>query len=338
MSYCILLRSESWGHGKTVAGLKYYRPGTDTKRLVIDKEVRSEQYLSSDGQDHPDALKWNFDLYRNEYGDSGESLVKLLSDIKSGDFKYNVVFFDNIAMFQYDLFGWLQDKAIANSVAKQAGNAANICSQFLAYKWKPYGTEYYHLLKTIIREMLVMLRKANIDVVGSTETRNVWHNYGKSGQKIVAKTAKVWDPWLQMSDVILVLNRVVGNRDLGNAKMRSHPTATMDTYNPKCSIPGVKPQFELKDWDTFWEMIATAQPATDSELSSVSIEQSENVEYVPETLEEAKASILSMARERGFTTKKLLEIGSEYTPPLSNEDALSRYTDWVMAICQREKK
>jgi hypothetical protein len=138
-------------------------------------------------------------------------------------------------------------------VAKAMTGVYDRNRMFLDHKFNPAKpTEFYPFLKGVIKELLLACRKNGVDVIATTESKNVWKNYGSKAKddankpKILGQMARVLDPWFQFGDVILVLSRIKGNRDDGAAKLTTFPTATMDTFKTKCSLPGLAPEFVFK--------------------------------------------------------------------------------------------
>jgi hypothetical protein len=348
-----MLRSEYWGQGKTVTALSYTRPDVEKpRRLVIDMEYRDVTYQSPDG-DRPGDLLFAFDFLQDAYGElTGESLVKLYQDIASGKFGYDVLIIDNVALFQDELFVVLSDKREALQIAKALSGVYARNRTFLDYKFDPAKpTEFYPFLKSVIKELLLACRKSKVDVIVTTESRNVWKNYGSKAKddankpKVLGKTAKALDPWFQFGDVILVLSRIKGNRDDGTAKLTTFPTATLDTFNTKCSLPGLAPEFVFENWGVFWRMIEKREVPNQEDFDKVEIPAAEmpegdgaGADIGLETIADAKRALFELAVKRGALTgakdKKgvatLLLAGSE--AGLDMDNALAEYTSWVELI------
>ena len=146
----VMFRSEFWGQGKTVAALSYSRPGhlsctTSTgldqpRRLLVDMEYRDMSYKSPDDGDHPELLLFAYDFFQDEYnhGDvTQDAITRLYTEIVSGEFPYDVLIFDNVALFQEELFVLLSDKRTAMAVAKTVRGVYERNRLFLDYKFKP---------------------------------------------------------------------------------------------------------------------------------------------------------------------------------------------------------
>jgi len=336
MSYNIILRSTFWGQGKTVGALSYHPPDNpEPRRLVFDREYRDEGYQGE--EDDHDRMLFAFQFFRDHYGDFDvANLTQLYYDIKVGDFPFDVLIFDNATMWQEEFFALMAEKQRAMQIAKEFDGVYDRNRLFLDYKFKPTDPGgYYTLLKSAIRALLLACRRAGVDVIVTCESKNVWQNYGTRNAKILGQTAKVWDPWFQFSDQILVLSRVKGSRELGTARLTACPTAQMDTFNVKSSIPGIAPEFVMCNWDIFWKMAERRTVPTQDDFDELEIERAASPEKEINTIEQAKMQILDVAERFGLIKgvndkagiKALKELGAEQG--LSTDNALAELTDWV---------
>ncbi len=335
MDLNIILRSKYYGAGKTFVAVSMYNPEKlPAKRLVYDGEARARNYQGD--EDDPENARFKFDLWEDRYdGDFYENLVSFINEID--ELPYNVVAFDNASVFQDDLYGVMSNKRRAMAVTDALGISGRF-STFLQYRFSTKDTaSYYNLLKGVIREFLLKLRRRGIDVVVTSETRNVWKNYGSRDRNnpptILGQTAKVWDPWMQLSDLILVLDRTRGDRLSGNATLSKYPMASLDTFNTKCSIVGIPPKFVLKNWDIFWEFANARNIVTEEQMKEVDVPLA--IENNPvETIDDAKFGITQHAIRKGVPEKGLSawlkRVGEKYD--LSSENAISEYWDWIEAI------
>jgi hypothetical protein len=192
-------------------------------------------------------------------------------------------------------------------------------------------------LKNIIETWLLMIRKNNIDMVVTAETRNVWTNYGKTGQAILGQTAKLWDPWFKMADAVFVLDRIIGDRTSGEGKLSPFPTASLDTFNTKLSIPGVLPQFPFKNWDVLWGMASRRILPTAEDFAKIEVEAGVESDVVIETLNEAKKALIAKAINAGFihdeklaSKQRLVELFA--ANGILSDDVLVRYYDCIDII------
>jgi hypothetical protein len=351
----VMFRSEFWGQGKSVAALSFTRPGLEQpRRLLVDMEYRDVSYKSPDDVDHPESLQFAYDFFQDEYngGDvTQDAVTKLYTQIVSGEFPYDVLIFDNVALFQQELFILLSDKRVAMAVAKAMRGVYEASRLFLDYKFNPTDPGgYYPFLKKVIGALLLACRKKGVDVITTTESRNVWKNYGSKAKdeanrpKILGQTARAWDPWFQYADVLLVLSRIQGKREEGTATLTTYPTARMDTFNTKCSLPGLAPEFVLKNWSVFWDMVENRNVPTDEDFAKVEIpaaQASEEETPGPDTIKDAKKAIMDLAIKHGVLKSgkdkqgagALVLAGAE--AGLDMDNALAHYPQWVELIKEK---
>lgn len=311
--------SKNYGQGKTVALVSFRRPGQTPRRLLIDNERRARAYKAENGRDKPRQLQFSFDYFHEVYKEqmkdgewTPDALTAIYNDIKSGKFPYTVLLLDNAAMLQDDLVSMIMDggKELATRLTKAFG-AYNKHRTFIEYKWKPTSTvDIYGIVKSIIKKLLRVCQRNDIDVLTATEAKNVWQNYGTRDMKILGQSAKVLSPFMQYADFSYRLTRETGNRDLGTAKLVAVPYAILDTFNPKNSLPGLKPKFEFT-WIEFWNLVTGRGVTTEDELSEIEVEESEMPEDIgdPERdLQIAKRKWLSAATEKRISKRKLVEL------------------------------
>ncbi len=339
----ILLRSEYWGAGKTHTALSYSRPGVVPRRLLYDAEFRDGNFKSPDDKDHPELAQFTFDVWHTRYGDdTTKAMLTLARELWTDAFHYNVVVFDNASMLQDELDAALSDKNTAVEFAR-AFDIDGKFGKYLQYRFNPNDTaSYYYFVKAILRSMLVQMRKLGVDVLVTSETKNVWANYGSRDRnnppRIKGQTFKLWDPWMQMGDVALVLERISGSRDDGTAKLTPWPTATLDTFNPKCSIPGIVPVFEFQNWDVFWKMVERRKLPTAADFAKVDVPASEySADAGLSTIAEAKQAIVEHAQAVKFIKDlsvaektRLAEWGKQRG--LNANNALAEYFEWIAAL------
>jgi len=341
MTVNIILRSKFWGAGKTYAALSFKSPDKDPVRLVFDGEYRDETFKSPDKLDHIELAQFSFDFWHKVYGDIPESLIAVATQIRTGKFPYNMIAIDNASIFQDDLDKAMRNQANAMALAKATG-CYERHENFLGNRFRPTDVAaYYHLVKGIIQSFLRDCRKNSIDVIVTSESRNVWENYGSRDRAkpptILGQTAKLWDPWFQMADAVFVLERMEGDRAKGEAKLTPWPNVSLDTFNTKISIPGVLPQFTFKDWNVFWNMAKRRRLPTVEEYAAIQVESGVASETVMETNAEAKRAVMDHALKVGFVTsetkedkQKLLDMA--LASGLDPENVLAQYFDWIGAI------
>lgn len=302
------------GQGKTVALVSYYHPDQKDRmrRLIIDEEGRSRQYRAPNGKDDPEQLLFAFDYFHEVYAlalDDGEltskALVQLYEDIRDGLFPYDCLLVDNAAMFQDDIRLLILEggKAAAVALAKAFRGVHAKYQTFLDYKFKLTDTVgIYGLVKAVIEELLRICQRRGVDVLVATEAKNVWQNYGTSNMKILGQTAKVLEPWMKYADFAYELSRTKGSREQGTAELIAIPWARTDTFNPKNSLPGLPPLFEMK-WPSFWEHVLARKVTTDEEWKQVEVEKAESPELdgdPVQELQQAKEELLLAATRKGI--------------------------------------
>ena len=347
------------GQGKTVALVSYYHPHKDTmRRLIIDEEGRSRQYRAPNGKDDPEQLLFSFDYFHEIYGallEDGEltaqALIQLYENIRDGKFPYDCLLVDNAAMFQDDIRLLLLDpthgKANAMALAKAFRSVYAKHAPFLDYKFKPTdNVGIYGMVKSVIEELLRMCQRRDLDVLVATESKNVWQDYGTRNMKILGQTAKLLEPWMKYADFAYELSRTTGSREEGTAHLIAVPWARTDTFNPKNSLPGLPPKFEMA-WPTFWEHVLSRHVTTDEEWQEIAVQKAESPEYEedPEqALKDAKQEILfaairkrilkGMSDEAGVERLKALLKEHDLTP----DDALAKRDECLAAIESWEDK
>ena len=335
----VLLRSEHFGAGKSWAALSFMNPTKDhIKRLVMDGERRDEGYQSVDDEDLPERAMFAFDMWHTIYGeDFVAGLVKMILDLQESKFGYNTFVIDNASIFQDDLDIACRSKQTATKFCEALGIMPKH-QNFIQYRWNPNDAgSYYHMVKSIIRTFLLLLRKKSVDVLVTSESKNVWHKYGTRDAKILGQTAKLWDPWFQMGDLLLVLERLEGSRTNGTAKLTPWPIARLDTFSPKASIPGIAPEFIFKDWNIFWTMVERRVMPDEDAYSKIEIPTATEPDNAGlQTISEAKDSIVSYAIKSGYIENRgqalgaLRLLGEKYN--LDPNNALAQYWEWLEAI------
>jgi len=336
---CVLIRSEYWGAGKTWLALSFVNPTKDSvKRIVFDGERRDDGYKSIDQDDHPDRAMFAYDAWHEVYEDDFiASLLQMIPDLQSGKFEYNIFVIDNASIFQDELDIACRSKPIATKLCEALGIMPKH-QNFIQYRWNPNDAgSYYHMVKSIIRAFLLLLRKKGVDVLVTSESKNVWFKYGTRDAKIMGQTAKLWDPWFQMGDLLLVLERMEGSRDDGTAKLTPWPTARLDTFSPKASIPGIAPEFVFKDWNVFWDMVERRQMPGEDAFAKIDIPAATEPDNAGlQTIAEAKSAIVDYAIKSGYIDNRgqalsaLRSLGGKYD--LDPNNALAQYWDWLEAI------
>jgi len=267
------------GSGKTLSMVAFTTmKASDTqnqvKRLIIDMEARAHAYCAQDYGleiDDPAKLLFAFDVFPEVDVITAEQFIFLFDGIKAGRIKPDMLGIDNIVLFQDEMAGWCQEKNVAASLLEVAG-VKHKFKMFLDYNWKVGEPNWYRLMKSVLKEFLMELRRKSINFVGTTELKNVWQNYGKKGydadgqpfQRIVGKSASLWDPWLQICDTVWNLSR-----NTQANKLQTSPTIELDRFVPKCSIVGIPPQFIFTSWADIWAMESARVIPTNEQLNKL---------------------------------------------------------------------
>ena len=304
MSIGVIITADP-GHGKTETALRFTTPGgKQPKRLVLDYEARVTQYQGHDGDDYARHL-WAFDIYPEPFATpDAKQLAALYADIVAGKVKPDVLIVDNVVLFQDELGLMMSDKATAIELAR-AFSVYDRYRLFIEYNWRVGDNNWWGLMKAVIKQLLLACRKQQINVVVTTELKNVWQNYGSRDKnkpaKILGKTAKLLAPWLQMLDAVWQLSRKEKDEG-GKPVMKDAPTVQIDPFSPKASLVGIPPRFEFTDWQRIWQWIEERGVPTKEDFASVEVpeEQVHIEEEVAAEEEEKKSDLPPMKRWQNF--------------------------------------
>jgi len=340
------------GQGKTVALVSYYHPDNQgkTRRLIIDEEGRSRQYRAPNGKDDPEQLLFSFDYFHEVYAlalADGElttkALIQLYEDIRDGNFPYDCLLVDNAAMFQDDIRLLILEggKAAAQQLAKAFRGVHAKYQGFLDFRFKlTDNVGIYGLVKAVIEELLRICQRRGVDVLVATEAKNVWKDYGTSNMKILGQTAKVLEPWMKYADFAYELSRTKGSREQGTAELIAIPWARTDTFNPKNSLPGLPPLFEMK-WPSFWEHVLARKVTTDEQWKEIEVEKAESPELdgdPVQELQQAKDELIAAATLKGITKGRSDTVGMAVlidllkVDGLAPDDALEKKDECLAAV------
>lgn len=281
------------GSGKTATMCSYYRPDVEgtTKRLVVDMESRAIRFQSQaygKETDDPSRLLFVFNQFPGSDGELDyHEFIKLYNGINKGELDIDVLMLDNIVLFQGELLGWCQDKDVATEIAKSMGVAYKF-NKLLNNGWKTADPTWWQLVKTIIKEFLLTLRRKGIDFVGTTEMKNLWSGYGTSSMKILGKSASLLDPWLQICDTVWNLTR-----KLPDGTLQDTPRISLDMFNPKNSIMGIPPKFEFTGWAKIWEWEKARVIPTKADMQKLEVPTIE----LPEQVEESGSTDQPVVKE-----------------------------------------
>ena len=255
----IFIFSGHFGSGKSLVSYSFvpldHKPKTPIHRLVLDHEIRFDTYLSPDGSDHPEKMQFAFiPLGKGRIGGAEIFRVLELVHTKKYTNKPDVIIMDDVAMSQGKMSIWWQNKENCMATAKLYGLENDRC--LTSKTWKPLEPGTVSFFKALFTEFMLDCKDQDITLILTSPLHNIWKNYGKQGydpvdnlpnMRIIGKSAKVWDCWQQMADVIWILDR----HDK-TGKLTGIPTISMDVQIPKASLPGVPESFQWPGWTTLW--------------------------------------------------------------------------------------
>jgi hypothetical protein len=263
------------GHGKTETALRFVVPGKKkTKRLVLDYEARSTQYQAE--KDDCERHLWAFDIYPEPFATPDAiQLASLYKSIVEGKLKADVFIIDNVVLFQDELSLVCSNKDTAKMLAIAFG-VYDRYRLFIEHNFKVGDAAWWGLVKAIIKQLLLACRRKRINVVVTTELKNVWQDYGSRDRnrpaKILGQTAKLLRPWLQILDTVWVLSRKEKDVD-GKPQMRAAPRVSIDAFSPKASLVGIPPLFDFTDWKQIWRWIEERGVPQQEDFAKVEVQE-----------------------------------------------------------------
>lgn len=255
MTSKVFILSGDFGSGKTMTALSFVPHGHDEKvqvnRIVVDPEIRSDNYLSKDGQDHPTMNMFGFRQVNKARltGPQFFGLMKMIHDRNWGDKgKPDVIIIDDTAKVQEIMTDYWQNVDACKATAALYGKDKD---RVFGY-WKPKDPGVTAFFKVLFEEFILDMKEQDITVIITSPLHNIWENYGsnerdennKPKMKIVGQSAKVWDVWQKMTDVIWDLSFDLKNKV---------PLVQMDPFIRKASLPGVPEEFLWPGWTTIWQ-------------------------------------------------------------------------------------
>ena len=256
----IFIFSGHFGGGKSVTAYSFVPPkhkkGTPVHRLVLDHEIRFDTYKSPDEQDHPEKLQYAFTAL-GKGRIQPEDVFKMMELIHTKKYtnKPDVIVMDDVAMTQGKMSDWWKEKPNAEKTAALYGLDKE--RSLLAKTWKPNDPGTVSFFKSFFVEFMLDCKDQDITLILTSPMHNIWQDYGKPGystvdnlpnMRIIGKSAKVWDCWQQMADVIWVFDR--HDKD---GKLIAMPNIEMDVMIPKASLPGVPEAFTWPGWEEIWK-------------------------------------------------------------------------------------
>jgi hypothetical protein len=278
-----LILSGASGQGKSLAAVSFSLPELpQPRRLAVGFEMGLRHYQSEDGKDNPKRLLFAFDHFPvaslEKIADVGD-LVDLYRTVR--DCPYDVIVLDNIALLQ---------EALCTAADTQDGAAALMKGFDLEAAYRPHlalfgrnvrDQVYWRLIKDVCRKLILAIRSSNKHLVGTTEEKNCWLNYGSRDRanppKIVGQTAKILMPWLQYSDGILTLSRTLPPGADAKPRLTDVPWAQMDTFSPKNRLVGLPARFEMS-WPFLWKCVDERKIPSKEDLAQVITEAAQVVE------------------------------------------------------------
>ena len=250
----------TFGCGKTTTAVSFVPqdwPVDKTPiRVLIDPEMRWENYKSPDSNDHPEKLQYAFKTLGTPRVHP-EAIIKLWKEIHQPKLveEINVVIVDDTAMFQDLMLGWWRQSQVnlRETAAIYGMEKARACVE---QNYKPYDAGTINFMKQLFIQWMLDLKEKGITLILTSPLHNVWVNYGMKGtaadglpnMRVVGKSAKVLDCWQQMTDVIWFLVRTDKN-----GKLMVKPRVVMDNFIAKAALPGVPEQFDWPGWATIWK-------------------------------------------------------------------------------------
>jgi hypothetical protein len=207
------------------------------------------------------------------------------------DCPYYVIVLDNIALLQ---------EALCTAADTQEGASALMKGFDLEASYRPHlalfgrnvrDQVYWRLIKDVCRKLILAIRSSNKHLVGTTEEKNVWLNYGSRDRanppKISGQTAKILAPWLQYSDSVLTLSRTLPPGADGKPRLTDVPVAQVDTYSPKNRLVGVPARWDFS-WPFLWKCVDERRVPSKEDLAQVITEAAQVVEEETQTQENSQ--------------------------------------------------
>ncbi len=321
MTTNIFTFSGEFGSGKTNTSASFIPPnwtaGIQVKRDFIDPEMRSGTYASKDGIDHPALNLWGIRQI-NKVRLSGAQMLKYMTYINKKDYsersKPDVLILDDTAKIQDIMTEFWQDRKNAEETARLYGLHTH---RVFSFTWKPKDAGTTSFFKTLFEEFLLDLKEQDIYVVVTSPLHNLYADYGTKEQRVIGQSAKVWDVWQKLTDVIWIFDMPLG------AKM---PTVSMDPFIKKAALPGIPESFTWPGWETIWKWHEERTYQADTSKLKLP-EPKLDPESVSLKIKEGKYRLIKELD--GIATvaqiKEILE--GEYAPvyDLSNHDEVREY-------------
>lgn len=339
----IFILSGDFGSGKSMTLASFLPPHKKKAvRIIVEPEMRIDTYKSPDDDDHPEKKQYAMTIM-NEGRFKPEIFSKLMEVTRKETWKVkpDLVGIDDVTMIQKTMYQWWTTKENLLATAKLYGKDTDRC--LTAATWKPKDPGTIAFMKSMFTEWMLDLKSQNIYLIVTAPFHNVWQDYGKPGynpvdhlpyMRILGQSANVQDMWLQMADVIWILNRV----DAKTKKLQERPHVSMDAFVPKAALPGVPEQFEWpKDgWTEIWKWFEARTFTAD--LSK--IQKPEPTFSAEQIEEEIKRGKIRLVMElNGIATKEEIKaIMEEEDAPaytLETHDEIKKYITTLMG--QRQK-
>lgn len=343
----VFIFSGPFGGGKTVTMVSFV-PNKWThkiapRRVVIDFELRAGIYQSPDEYDHPEKRQWAFTML-GKGRLTAKDVYEFMKAVKTRSYGKEApheVGIDDTAMLQELMYEWWKDKNNALATAQLFGLERD--RSLTASVWKPFEPGTLNFFKRLFIEFIMELKAQDITLIITSPQHNIWEGYGEKGydangkpkMKIVGKSAKVWDCWQQLADVIWVLDRAV--KQGNTTTLRNLPRVTMDVHIPKASMPGVPEAFDwpVEGWSLIWKWFNER-----THVADVSKLKSEDPLYSPE---EAQAMLnrlkMQMLKELGdiATRDEIYAIMTEEDAPPFSADDYKDLLEYVRRVVRERK-
>lgn len=327
----VYIFSGPFGGGKTVTGLSFLPNGWTHKiaprRTVIDFELRAGIYKSPDEKDYPERKQFAFQTLAKGRPTANDvyEFMKAVKTRSYGKEAPHEVMVDDTAMLQETMHEWWKDKPNALKTAQLFGLERDRC--LTAVTWKPTEPGTLNFFKRLFTEFIMELKTQDITLIITSPQHNIWQDYGKKGydadgnpkMRVVGKSAKVWDCWLQLCDVLWILDRTVKQGNI--LTLRNLPRVSMDVHIPKASMPGVPESFDWPavGWPEVWRWFNERTYTAD-----VSKLKSEEPQFSPEDaqamLNRQKMKLLKELGDIATRDEIYAVMMEEDAPPFTSED------------------
>ena len=341
----VFILTGPFGGGKTMTALSYVPPtwtGVDSpvKRIVIDPEMRARVHQSPDEKDYPDQELFAYrDLSDGRF--SPARFISLMETTHKKTWKEgppDAIIIDDAGIFQDVMFAHWANKEVAVATAKIYGLEG--IQQLNQKSWRPTDPGVLVLVfKRFFEEFILDLREQNISLLITAPLHNIWKDFGaksydadgKPSMRVLGKSAKILDVFIKHADIVWLLERV----DATSRKLKQIPTAHMDPWNPKASMPGLPEQFEWCGWPTLWTWHRERKFHAD--LSKLTMPEPEFDQESLEAMTRAKKVQLYKDLEGIATVEEINAIMADPDAPTYTIETHSNIVEYVKRVVSEKK-